>query len=152
MKPMNTPTTKSIIAIAAVALTAILAPLLLAQDKKEAPAAAKQEMRIFMFSAKPSAKGWQFMKENPGDRKAATAGAMEAIGGKMLAYYFGLTDGKNYIIAALPDGKTAQAMLVQRLATDMVLEYNAIELVESSAMPAMFERLKEIEAADDSIK
>jgi hypothetical protein len=151
---MNAPTTKSIIAIAAIALTAVLAPLLLAQDKKEAPAAAKaeKEMRIFMFSAKPSAKGWQFMKENPGDRKAATAGAMEKIGGKMLAYYFGLTDGKNYIIAALPDGKTAQALLVQRLATDMVLEYDAIELVESSSMPAMFERLKEIEAADDSIK
>jgi hypothetical protein len=151
---MNAPTTKSIIAIAAIALTAILAPLLLAQDTKEAPAAAKaeKEMRIFMFSAKPSAKGWQFMKANPGDRKAATAGAMEAIGGKMLAYYFGLTDGKNYIIAALPDGKTAQAMLVQRLATDLVTEYDAIELVESSAMPAMFERLKEIEAADDSTK
>tara|TARA_R110000850_G_scaffold147244_6_gene269481 strand:- start:161 stop:610 length:450 start_codon:yes stop_codon:yes gene_type:complete len=146
--------TKSIIATTSVALTAILAPLLFAQETKEAPASAKpeKEMRIFMFSAKPSAKGWQFMKENPGDRKAATAGAMEKIGGKMLAYYFGLTDGKNYIIAALPDGKTAQAMLVQRLATDMVLEYDAIELVESSAMPAMFERLEEIEAADDSIK
>jgi hypothetical protein len=151
---MKTPTTNSIIALAAIALTAVLAPLLLGQDKKEAPAAAKPEkqMRIFMFSAKPSAKGWQFMKENPGDRKAATAGAMEKIGGKMLAYYFGLTDGKNYIIAALPDGKTAQALLVQRLATDMVLEYDAIELVESSSMPAMFERLKEIEAADDSLK
>jgi hypothetical protein len=151
---MKTPTTKSIITIAAIALTAVLAPLLLGQDKKEAPAAAKaeKEMRIFMFSAKPSAKGWQFMKANPGDRKAATAGAMEEIGGKMLAYYFGLTDGKNYIIAALPDGKTAQAMLVQRLATDLVTEYDAIELVESSAMPAMFERLKEIEAADDSTK
>ena len=54
-------------------------------------------------------------------------------------------------IAAVPDGKTAQAMLVQRLSSDLVLEYEAIELVRSSDMPAMFQRLKEIEAADNSL-
>ncbi len=127
-------------------LVAALAPVSQAQD--EAPV--DQEMRIFLFSAKPSAKAWQFMKENPGDRRAATEGAMEKVGCKMLAYYWGLTDGKNYIIAEVPDGETAQAMLVQRLSTDLILEYTAIELVESAAMPAMFERLKELEAVDDS--
>ena len=109
-------------------------------------------MRIFMFSAKPSAKGWQFMKANPGDRRKATEKSMEEIGGKMLSYHFGLTDGRNYIIAALPDGRTAQAMLIQRLATDLVVEYEAIELVESSEMPAVFGRLKELENTDDSLK
>ena len=110
------------------------------------------EMRIFLFSAKPSPAAWTFMKENPGDRRAATEGAMEKIGAKMLGYYWGLTTGKNYIIAAVPDGRTAQAMLIQRLSTDLVLEYDAIELVESSEMPAVFDRLKEIEAADKSLK
>ena len=43
-------------------------------------------------------------------------------------------------------------MLIQRLATDLVVEYEAIELVESSEMPAVFERLKELESADDSVK
>jgi uncharacterized protein with GYD domain len=149
---MKTPATKSIIAITAIALTAILAPLLLAQDKKEAPAAAKQEMRIFMFSSKPSPEAWQFMKENPGDRKAAVEGAMKKVGCRMIGYYWGLTNARNFIIAEIPDNETVAAMLVQRLSTDMVTEYDAIELVESSAMPAMFERLKEIEAADDSLK
>lgn len=109
-------------------------------------------MRIFLFSAKPTPEAWQFMKENPGDRRAATEGAMEKIGGKMLGYYWGLTTGKNYIIAAIPDGRTAQAMLIQRLSSGLVLEYDAIELVESSEMPAVFERLKELDAADDSLK
>ena len=147
---------KSLIAVAALALTAVCAPILFGQDSKNklAPAAAKSEkpMRIFLFSAKPSAKGWQFMKANPGDRRAATEQAMEDIGGKMLSYYFGLTDGRNYIIAALPDGRTAQAMLIQRLATDLVVEYEAIELVESSEMPAVFERLKELESADETLE
>jgi uncharacterized protein with GYD domain len=109
-------------------------------------------MRIFLFSAKPTPEAWQFMKENPGDRRAATEGAMEKIGGKMLGYYWGLTTGKNYIIAAVPDGRTAQAMLIQRLSSGLVLEYEAIELVESSEMPAVFERLVELDAADDSVQ
>ena len=110
------------------------------------------EMRIFLFSAKPSPEAWQFMKENPGDRRAATEGAMEKIGARMLGYYWGLTTGKNYIIAAVPGGRTAQAMLIQRLSSGLVLEYDAIELVNSSEMPAVFERLKELDAADDSLK
>jgi 2-methylcitrate dehydratase PrpD len=107
--------------------------------------------RYFLFTAKPSAEAWQIMKNNPGDRRAATEGAMKKAGCEMLSYYWGLTTGRNYIIAAVPDGRTAQAMLVQRLSTDLVLQYEAIELVPSSEMPAMFERLKELESADDSL-
>ncbi|TWU12122.1 GYD domain protein [Symmachiella macrocystis] len=78
-------------------------------------------MRIFLFSAKPSPAAWQFMKKNPGDRRAATVDAIKNIGGKMLGYYWGLTTGKNYIIVAVPDGRTAQAMLIQRLSSGLVL-------------------------------
>ena len=78
-------------------------------------------MRIFLFSAKPSPEAWQFMKKNPVDRRAATEDAMQKIGGKMLGYYWGLTTGKNYIIAAVPDGRTAQAMLIPRLSSGLVL-------------------------------
>ena len=92
------------------------------------------------------------MKNNPGDRKAATEAAMKKIGCEMLGYYWGLTQGRNYILVAAPDGKTVQAMLVQRLSSGLLHEYEAIELVRSSDMAAMFERLKEIEAADDSLE
>ena len=120
---------------------------------QDAPSDEPQKpMRIFLFSAKPTPEAWQFMKKNPGDRRAATEGAMEQIGGRMLGYYWGLTTGKNYIIAAVPDGRTAQAMLIQRLSSGLVLEYEAIELVESSEMPAVFQRLEELDAADDSLK
>ena len=151
---MRTPTTKSIVAIAAVAMTAILAPFLFAQEKKEAPAPVKpeKEMRIFMFSSKPSPEAWQFMKENPGDRRAATEGAMKKVGCRMIGYYWGLTNARNFIIAEVPDNETVAAMLVQRLSTDLVLEYEAMELLRSSDMPGVFERLKEIEGADDSLK
>ena len=38
---------------------------------------------------------------------------MEKIGGKMLGYYWCLTTGKNYIIAAVPDGRTAQSRSIE---------------------------------------
>ncbi len=122
--------------------------LVVTTTAQNAPSKPQPEMRIFLFSAKPSPAAWKFMKENPGDRRAESEAAMEKVGCKILAYYWGLTDGKNYIIAAVPDGKTAQASLIQRLASGFVLEYTAIELVESAAMPAVFERVKELEAAE----
>jgi len=148
---MKLPTTISLLALAA---TVVLAPILFGQGSKEnaAPAKPEKEMRIFLFTGKPSPAAWKYMKENPGDRKAATAASLEKVGCKMISYYWGLTTGKNYIIIAVPDGKTAQAMLVQRLSSDLLLEYDAIELVPSSQMPAVIERVKELDAADDSLK
>jgi 2-methylcitrate dehydratase PrpD len=128
------------------------ANVLLTTGTSSSAASADSKMRYFLFSAKPSPEAWQFMKKNPGDRRAATEGAMKKIGCRMLGYYGGVTTGKNYIIAAVPDGRTAQAMLIQRLSSGLVLEYDAIELVESSEMPAVFQRLEELDAADDSLK
>ena len=117
------------------------------------PASTKQKpvMRYFLLSSRPNHKAWQVMKKNPGDRQAATAGAMKKIGCEMLGYYWGLGNGRNYIIVAVPDNNTIQAMLVQRLSSGLLHEYEAIELVRSSDMVAMFERLKELDAADDSL-
>ena len=153
---MNVLKPKTLVAVGVAALTAVLAPILFGQDTKAAPAPAtaksEKPMRIFMFSSKPSPEAWQFMKKNPGDRLKATEGAMAKVGCKMIGYYWGLTNARNFIIAEVPDNETVAAMLVQRLSTDLVLEYEAIELLRSSDMPAVFERLKEIEAADDSAK
>ena len=111
----------------------------------------KPAMRYFLFSSRPNAKAWQMMKENPGDRQAATADAMKKIGCEMLAYYWGLGNGRNYTIVAAPDNPTVQALIVKELASGLLHEYEAIELVRSSDMVAMFARLKEIEAADDTL-
>ena len=139
---------------AAITLIALISPILFGQDTREKAATAnpKKEMRLFMFSSKPSPEAWQFMKENPGDRRAATEESMKKVGCRMIGYYWGLTNARNFIIAEVPDNETVAAMLVQRLSTDLVLEYEAMELLRSSDMPAVFERLKEIESADDSLK
>ena len=113
--------------------------------------AENDELRIFMFSSRPNSNAWKFMIENPGDRQAATADAIKSIGGEMLGYYWRLKDARNYIIVALPDNETVMAMLIQRLSGGLVHEYEAIELLRSTDMPRVFERLKELNAADSSM-
>jgi hypothetical protein len=70
----------------------------------------------------------------------------------MLGYYWVIANGRNYIIVATPDNRTVFALRIQRLQTNLVFEYEALELLECSEMSVMFERLREIEAADDSLK
>ena len=125
----------------------VTAPAFAAEKKVEK----KSSRRIFMFSGKPSAEAWQYMQKNPGDRRAATEKALQKVGCEMLGYYWGLTNARNYIIIAVPDGKTTLAMLIQRLKTPLLLEYEALELIESSGMAAVLERLEELDAADDSL-
>ena len=127
--------------------------LMLATSLVSTAGAAEQEesRRYFMFSSRPNADAWKFMIENPGDRQAATAGAIEKIGGEMVGYYWSLKDARNYIIVALPDSETVMAMLIQRLSSGLLHEYEATELLLSSDMPGVFERLGELNAADGSL-
>ena len=74
-----------------------------APTTKPANTEQKPAMRYFLLSSRPNHKAWQVMKKNPGDRQAATAGAMKKIGCEMLGYYWGLGNGRNYIIVAVPD-------------------------------------------------
>ena len=109
------------------------------------------KLRYFMFSSQPNADAWKFLIENPGDRQAAVSSAVEKIGGKMLGYYWSVHDARNYIILALPDSETVMAMLIQRLSSGLLDEYTATELLLSSQMPGVLNRLKELNAADDSM-
>ena len=41
-----------------------------------------QEKRTFMFVGEPNAAAWNYLMENPEDRKEAVSKAMEKLGGK----------------------------------------------------------------------
>ena len=113
-----------------------LRPLLAQQD--ESP------KRIFMYIAQPSSEAWQFLLNNPQDRRKVTAAALEKIDVELLSYYFGLGNGRLYITVAVPDGVTAQAMVIIKLATPQLDEYEAIELVASEDMSAVLAKAREL--------
>lgn len=107
-------------------------------------------MRYFMFVGQPNAKAWKWLIENPQDRQAKTEKSIESLGGKMLSYYFGLGNGRNYITVAMPnDTELIQAAYVLRLASDLLVDYQVIELISSQDMLGVLRRVEDVMAVDD---
>ena len=106
--------------------------------------AEEQGVRHFLFIGEPNAAAWKYLMENPADREKEVAAGMEAIGGKVLSYYFGLGDGKNYITVQLPDdNEVIQAVYLMRLPTGMLNSYKIIELMPSAQMSEALKRSAE---------
>ncbi len=111
---------------------------------------AEQERRLFLFVGEPNAKAWRILIDTAQDRQATAAAAVAKLGGEILSYYFGLGDGKNYIIASLPDDETLiQALYVTRLGDDLLKSYEMTELLTSPQMAKALARVKEVKAVDD---
>ncbi len=106
--------------------------------------------RIFMIVGEPTGAAWKFMIENPSDREASMSGTITKLGGKMLSYYWGLGDGKNYITIRMPDDPSLiQALYVTRLGDNLLSSYQMIELMSSSDMAKALGRVPEVKALDD---
>lgn len=104
-----------------------------------------QKNRTFMFVGEPNAIAWQYMLDNPTDRKEVVSNAFQKLGGKILSYYFGLGDGKNYIICELPnDNELIQAVYLMRLPTGLLKDYKIIELMSSNDMSKAIVKSKEL--------
>lgn len=105
----------------------------------------KSSNRTFMFVGEPNAAAWKFMMENPADRKEAVSAAFEKLGGKIIGYYFGLGDGKNYIICELPnDNELIQAVYLMRLPSGLLESYKITELMPSEQMTKALQKSKEL--------
>lgn len=109
-----------------------------------------KDMRTFLFIGTSNSAAWEMQIANPGDRAAFVKGGIEALGGELLSYYWGLGNGKNYITVALPDDPTfIQAFYVSRLGDGLLDDYQMIELMSSADMAAALRRVSEIKAVDD---
>ena len=112
-------------------------------------AASESQPRHFLFIGEPSAAAWTYLMEHPADRQQEVEAAMSAIGGKILSYYFGLGDGKNYITVQLPDdNEVIQAVYLMRLPSGLLNSYQVIELMPSEQMSAALEKSKEFLALE----
>ena len=115
--------------------------------------AAEQKQRHFMFIGEPNAAAWKYMMDNPADRKKQVEGAFKALGGKVISYYFGLGDGKNYITVTIPDdNELIQAIYLMRLPSGMLNSYKVIELMPSEQMTEALKRSKKLIEGDKTVK
>ncbi len=111
---------------------------------------AEPERRLFLFVGEPNAKAWRILIDDPQDRQVAASVAVAKLGGEILSYHFGLGDGKNYIIASLPDDPALiQALYLVRLGDDLLKNYQMTELLTSKQMANALVRVKDVKAVDD---
>ncbi len=100
------------------------------------------DSRYYLGIGQPSPEAWQMMIENPTDREATMGAALEAMGGEMISYFWGLADGKNYITVRLPDDPgMVQAMYLSRLSQGVLKDYTFIELMTSADMVEALKRV-----------
>ena len=124
---------------------AALAVGLLFVGASQGAAQDEQSLRTFLFIGEPNPAAWEFLIENPQDREAAMAAPLERLGGQLLGYYWGLGDGRNYILVALPDDDALiQATYVARLGEDLLLSYQMIELMSGAAMADALARVADV--------
>lgn len=103
------------------------------------------DQRYFMFVGEPSAAAWEYLMQNPADRKAEVEAGIKAIGGEILTYFFGLGDGKTYITVALPDdNELIQAVYLMRLPSGLLSSYEIIELMPSDQMSDALKKSAEL--------
>ena len=114
---------------------------------------AESAQRHFMFIGEPNAAAWKYMMQNPDDRKKQVEGAFNALGGKVISYYFGLGDGKNYITVTIPnDNELIQAIYLMRLPSGLLKSYQVIELMPSEQMTEALKRSKKLIEEDTTVK
>ncbi len=107
------------------------------------------QTRHFLFVGNPNAAAWKSMINAPGDREASVRGPIEALGGDLLAYVWGLGNGKNDILVELPDDPTfIQAFYLTRLGDGLLDGYQMIELMNSADMAEALSRVSEVKEAE----
>jgi hypothetical protein len=111
---------------------------------------AEEDNRYYLFIGEPSPQAWQWLMKNSSDRESVARVGIEKLGGELLSYYWGVNNAKNYITVRLPaDNDTVPALLISRLSTGLLISYEAIELMPSSEMPSVMQRIDEIAKVDD---
>lgn len=112
-----------------------------------------KDLRHFLFIGEPNTAAWQMLHKHPEDRKTQVEAGFKALGGKVISYYFGLADGKNYITVAIPnDNELIQAIYLMRLPAGLLNSYQAIELMPSDQMEKALIRSNELISGDKTLK
>ena len=115
--------------------------------------AGERDLRHFLFIGEPNAAAWQYLMDNPEDRKKQVEKAFRVLGGEVISYYFGLGDGKNYITVTIPDdNELIQAIYLMRLPSGLLKSYEVIELMPSEQMSAALKRSKKLIEGDTTVK
>lgn len=80
--------------------------------------------------------------ENPSDRAAVVGGLLEAVGGRLDAYYWMFGDHDGFVIADVPDSTTAATVSLAVSSTGAFAGLETHELIPADQIGQLLERAK----------
>ena len=103
----------------------------------------QDDLKYYLMIGEPEPEVWKAIIENGGkDLSKPGREATEALGGKILGYYIGATEAKNYIIIAFPRSIDVSNIVYMRAAQGVMKNLEFIEIIPESKVPSLFEKIK----------
>lgn len=99
-------------------------------------------MKYFLMIAEPSGAAWKSVIEGGGDMADTALPQIEAMGGKLLSYYIGAGEAKNYGVVAFPDSMDTAQIIYLRAAQQLMKDFEFIEVIPSNQAVGLFEKVK----------
>ena len=116
--------------------------MLLCLSLTVAAQAEEPRMKYFLMIAEPNADAWKGVIESGGDMAVPARRAIEALGGKLVSYYIGVAESKNYGIVAFPDSYDTAKIIYLRAAQGLMKSMEFVEVIPSDQAVALFEEVK----------
>jgi len=113
--------------------------LVYTQDKVEK----ENELTYYLMIGDAQPEVWKAIVES-GGKDIAKPGreATEALGGKIIGYYLGATEAKNYIIVAYPSSTDVSKIVYMRAAQGVMKNLKFIEIIPAGEAHTIFEGIK----------
>lgn len=94
-------------------------------------------MPTYLTAFKQTAETWSNLVSNPADRRESLGPVVEALGGKLLGYWYAFGEIDGYALIEAPDDVTAAALLVKVAASGALSASTTKLLTVEEAMEAM---------------
>lgn len=99
-------------------------------------------MKYYLMIGEPTTEIWNALVKS-GGKDMTTPGrkATEALGGKIISYYIGATEARNYIIVAYPDSTDVSNIVYMRAAQGVMKNLQFIEIIPAEEAHVVFEKI-----------
>lgn len=104
-------------------------------------------MRRYLIEGVAAPGVFASMLQDPQDRGPGAAALIEKAGGRLIDYYLGVSNCKNYIIAEMPGPDALAELLMVLYGSGAISNPKATELMSSKGQKEVFERAGKLAGA-----
>lgn len=97
-----------------------------------------KNMKYYLMIGTPSDSTWKAIIQTGEDMALPAKEGIEALGGKLISYYLGVGEAKNYGVVAFPSSMDIAKIVYMRVAQGVMKDLQFIEVVPSGNMVELF--------------